>query len=277
VVTFHDLRVPYLFPKAGPARRWVNLQLARWSDAVIATNSEDYQSLGRWPLRQHPLRLIPIGSNVHPCLAEGYDRSAWRSHLGIAANETLLCYFGFLNDSKGGETLIRTLAELVQRGQDVRLLMVGGQVGDSDPTNLAYLQRVRALCVDLGVSERVLWTGYTGAQEVSANFASADICMLPYRDGASFRRGSFMAALAHGLPIISTAPTVTLESLVHGENILLVPPDNHTAAADAAESLMASPEMRLRLRQGALALAGHFSWGGIAVQTAQLYAELLGT
>ncbi len=275
VVTFHDLRVPYLFPKAGPARRWVNVQLARWSDAVIATNPEDYQSLGHWPLGQHPLRLIPIGSNIHPRLPEGYDRAAWRSHLGIAADETLLCYFGFLNDSKGGETLIRTLAELVRRGQSVRLLMIGGQVGDSDPTNVAYLQHVRALMVDLGVSERVLWSGYTGTQEVSANFAAADICMLPYRDGASYRRGSFMAALAHGLPIISTTPRVALESLADGENIRLVPPDNHTAAADAAESLMASPETRSRLRQGALELAGRFSWEGIAVQTTQLYAELL--
>ena len=277
VVTFHDLRVPYLFPKAGPMRRWINVQLARWSDAVIATNSEDYQFLIHWPLGQRPLRLIPIGSNIHPRVPQGYDRSAWRSRLGVAEDETLLCYFGFLNDSKGGETLARTLAELVRRGQRVRLLMIGGQVGDSDPTNVAYLEHVRALIVELGMAERVLWTGYTSAEEVSASFASADICLLPYRDGASYRRGSFMAALAHGMPLISTTPRTPLESLVDGGNMRLVPPGNHTAAADAAESLIASPETRSRLRQGALELARRFSWEGIAAQTAQLYSEILGT
>ncbi|MGB9881009.1 MAG: glycosyltransferase, partial [Anaerolineae bacterium] len=43
VVTFHDLREPYLFPKAGMVRKWVNLLLARWSDAAIVTNIEDYE------------------------------------------------------------------------------------------------------------------------------------------------------------------------------------------------------------------------------------------
>jgi glycosyltransferase involved in cell wall biosynthesis len=277
VATFHDLRLPYLFPKAGPVRRWINLQLALQSDAVIATNVEDYRSLARWPLGERALRLIPIGSNIRPRVPHDYDRTAWRDHLGVAEDETLLCYFGFLNDSKGGDTLIRTLAELVRRGKSVRLLMIGGQVGDSDPTNVAYLEHVRALILELDMAERVLWTGYTGPEEVSASFASADICILPYRDGASYRRGSFMAALAHGMPIISTTPRTSLESLVDGENVRLVPPDNHTAAADAADSLMASPATRSRLRQGALELARQFSWEGIAERTAQLYSEILRT
>src|SRR5207249_160970 len=38
VVTFHDLRVPYLFPKAGPVREWANRLLARTADVAIATN-----------------------------------------------------------------------------------------------------------------------------------------------------------------------------------------------------------------------------------------------
>jgi len=275
VVTFHDLRVPYLFPKAGAVRRWINRELARRCDAVVATNSEDHQTLAAWPLARRALRLIPIGSNIHPQLPQGYERSAWRARLGVSQDETLLCYFGFLNDSKGGETLVRTLAELARRGRQVKLLMIGGQVGDSDPTNLTYLERVRGLIAELGMTERVLWTGYTSTEEVSANFASGDICLLPYRDGASYRRGSFMAALAHGMPIVSTTPRIPVESLLHGENVWLVPPANHTAAADAVEAL-ASPEMRTRLRHGALELASQFSWEGIAAQTAQLYSEILG-
>ena len=41
VSTFHDLLVPYLFPKAGPLRWKVVEYLARRSDAVIVTNEED--------------------------------------------------------------------------------------------------------------------------------------------------------------------------------------------------------------------------------------------
>jgi Glycosyltransferase Family 4 len=38
VVTFHDLLVPYLFPKAGPVRHWAVHQLARRAASVIVTN-----------------------------------------------------------------------------------------------------------------------------------------------------------------------------------------------------------------------------------------------
>jgi hypothetical protein len=44
-VTFHDLRVPYLFPKAGRLRQTAVNFLARSADGVIATNPADYQSL----------------------------------------------------------------------------------------------------------------------------------------------------------------------------------------------------------------------------------------
>ena len=44
-VTFHDLKVPYLFPKAGPLRRRVVEALARDSDAAITTNREDHERL----------------------------------------------------------------------------------------------------------------------------------------------------------------------------------------------------------------------------------------
>ena len=279
LVTFHDLRVPYLFPKAGAARHWVNLTLARWSDATIATNVEDYQQLQQAHSlivnKVKNLHLIPIGSNIHPQPPSGYERSAWRSHLGVAENEVLLCYFGFLNESKGGETLFRSLAELVHRGHRVKLLMIGGQVGDSDPTNLAYFERVQALSTELRLTDLVLWTGHTPPDQVSASFMASDICVLPYRDGVSYRRGTFMAALAHGLAIVTTQPRVAITTLVDGENILLVPPDDVSATADALERLITTPELRTRLAQGALGLAQNFTWDSIAAKTAQLYRELI--
>jgi len=273
-VTFHDLRVPYLFPKAGRLRRQANLLLGRWSDAVVATNMEDYEQLERSHLPVS-LHLIPIGSNIAVQLPAGYDRAAWRRRLGVTDDEVLLCYFGFLNESKGGETLCRCLAELVRRGREVKLLMIGGQVGASDPTNLAYLGQVKALVGELGLTGLVLWSGYAPPEQVSASFMAADICVLPYRDGASYRRGSFIAALAHGLPIVSTYPRVSIGSLVNGENMLLVPPDDAVATAEAVERLITTPEQRARLGRGAQQLANDFTWDGIAARTAQLYAELV--
>jgi len=274
VVTFHDLKALYLFPKAGPLRWWVNLALARWSNAVIVTNVEDFARLSSHSFIRS-LSLISIGSNIHPQTPLGYDRDAWRARWGAGPNDLLLSYFGFLSESKGGETLVRALDRLVQRGYNARLLMVGGKVGSSDPTNVAYLKKVEGLVEELGLVDKVLWTGYTPQDEVSANLLASDICVLPYRDGASFRRGSFMAALAHGLPIVSTRPRVDLAKLRNGENILFVPPDAPTALAGAIARLAEDPDLRRRLGEGAARLAQNFSWEGIAKKTLALYDRIV--
>jgi len=280
VVTFHDLKAPYLFPKAGRLRWWVNLALARWSDAVVATNAEDFARLSAYPSIRS-LSLIPIGSNINPKLPAGYDRTAWRARWGLKPNDLLLSYFGFLNESKGGETLVRALARLVQSTYNLQpttynlqLMMVGGKVGSSDPTNVAYLKKVEGLIEELGLTDRVFWTGYTPQPEVSANLLASDVCVLPYRDGASFRRGSFMAALAHGLPIVSTRPRVDVPELRQGENILLVPPDAPVALAEAIARLAEDANLRRRLGEGAARLAQDFTWDRIAEKTKALYEEI---
>lgn len=154
-------------------------------------------------------------------------------------------------------------------------MVVGGKVGSSDPTNVAYLKKVEGLIEELGLTDRVIWTGYTPQPEVSANLLASDICVLPYRDGASFRRGSFMAALAHGLPIVSTRPRVDVPELRHGENILLVPPDAPAALAEAIARLTRDAWLRHRLGEGAARLAQDFTWGNIAEKTESLYEEIL--
>ena len=275
VTTFHDLRVPYLFPKAGRMREWVTRQLARSSDAVIATNGEDYLRLLTFNLNL--LILIPIGSNIPTTPPPNYRRDSWRRQFGVAEDEMLLCYFGFLNESKGGETLVRALAQI----QDAKLLMIGGQVGASDLTNAAYLAKVKTLIAELGLTDRVLWTDYTPPEIVTANFLASDICVLPYRDGASYRRGTLMAALAHGMTIVTTTPrdvearhASPLPPLRDDANCLLVPPDDPTALASAIQRAAATPELRARISVGARELAQHFSWDKIARQHLELYERM---
>ncbi len=75
VVTFHDLRFPYLFPKAGRLRPAAVTHLARQAAGVIATDPADEAELRR---RGGVRRLaqIPIGSNIAPAPPAGYDRTA---------------------------------------------------------------------------------------------------------------------------------------------------------------------------------------------------------
>ncbi len=281
VATFHDLRFPYIFPKAGPLRWQAVLALARGSDADVITNPADWSHLAQAGLTQK-LYPIPIGSNIECEPPADYDRNHQRAQWGAGPDTWLLAYFGFLNAGKGGETLVRALAELVHAGRPARLLMVGGKVGASDPTNEAYLERVERLTVDLGVADKVQWTGFTASDQVSANLLAADCAVLPYREGATLRHGSLMAALAHALPIVSTQASAGAEAdpglfptLRDGESALLVPPEDPIRLAAAVERVMSDPTLAARLSAGALALSRQFEWATLAQRHLEAYTELL--
>ena len=252
--------------------RWqAVLRLARRSSGVIVTNREDQLELEAHKEISR-LSLIPIGSNISPTPPPDYDRDRWRSKWGVKSNETLLAYFGFLNESKGGKDLIRT-CELL-KDAPVKLMMIGGRTGSSDPTNDAYAKEIDNLILASDLKERIFWTGYCPTAEVSANLMAADICLFPYRDGVSFRRGSLMAALAHGCSIISTEPRVKLEALRHGENIYLVAPAAPKAMAKAIRTLQGDDALRHKLAAGALSLARSFTWNAIAQQSLKLFESL---
>jgi len=261
--------VPYLFPKAGAARWWANLALARGSRAVIVTNAEDREVLASQRLAR--LEMIPIGSNIAPCSPSPEDRAAWRARWGAGPDTLLVGYFGLINASKGVEELIAALDDLRHRGYNATLLIIGGGAGASDPTNRQYLERVRGLIAERGLDAGVCWTGYLPSKEASEALSCVDVCALPYRDGASFRRGSLMAALAHGLPIVTTHPRGRVPELAHGRTVWLVPPEDSAALAAGIARLADDAALARSLAAAAAELAREFDWQHIAARTLEVF------
>lgn len=274
VVTFHDLLAPYLFPKAGIVREWANRLLARTAYGVIATNDADAERLRSWGVNR--VEVIPIGSNIPNNPPHDYSRDGWRARRGIGKDTVLLAYFGFLNSSKGLDDLLRALAVLRQNG-DYRLMMVGGGIGSSDPTNRETAAYLDTLAGELGVQDDLIWTGYLSSEEVSAALLSSDMAVLPYAEGASFRRGSLMAVLEHGLTLVTTRPAVASSGrprLVDGENAMLVSPGDVLGMVEVIQRLAEDEELRGRLKRGAGQLGRFFGWERIAEMHVKLYEGL---
>ncbi len=275
VVTFHDLRVPYLFPKAGFLRDRVVLQLARSADAAIVTNEEDNRVLIERGLSDKPVEQIPIGSNIQVYKPAGSEIRALRRELANREDCYLLGYFGFLNRSKGADTLLQTLALLPERYE---LVFIGGKTGASDSSrNREFLENVESLIDELGIQERVHWSGFLEQPDVSMHFYATDTMVLPYRDGASLRRGTLMAVLAHGRPLITTIPATPVESLIHGRNVWMTPVDDPEALRDAIVVMADDQEFRMKIGKKAEETAAQFSWEKITAQTASFFEQIART
>ena len=269
-VTFHDLREPYLFPKAGPLRAWVNRRLAADADAVVATNATDAARLAALGVRGPSLAMIPIGSNIDVAPPVGYSRMAWRAGLGVRPDEFLVAYFGLLSPSKGADLLVESLLGI---GKSIpwRLLLIGGAA--TAPQDVAFAAALQARINHLGLAPRVIRTGHVNAADVSAHLLAADCAALPFLDGASFRRGSLLAALVHGCPLITTTPDdpATAAALADGRVTILTPPGDTAAVTAALARLAASPSLRADLAAAGRRAAAPFAWPEIARRHVQFY------
>lgn len=266
-VTFHDLLEPYLFPKAGGIRRWITLRLARDADAVVVTNQADARTLAAAGITAH---IIPIGSNIPVAPPPDYDRTAWRARLGVAPDELLTAYFGLLSPSKGVDLLVEALHRSADRRW--RLVVIGGAA--TTPADRAYAEQCAAQITQLGLSNRVIHTGHVTPNAVSGHLLAADCVALPFRDGASFRRGSLLAALAHGCPVITTTPAdADTRAAFSAETALLIPPNDSEALSDALARIAAEPTLRAQLGAAGPLLAERFSWDSIAAQHETCYAR----
>jgi len=283
VVTFHDRCVPYLFPKAGPLRAFALRTLARGGAATIATNGDDWLALRADWATERQLHLIPIGSNIPALPADERRavRDATRSALGVGPDTTVIAYFGLVSASKGVDLLLDAVASAAAHGlTDFRLLLIGGGASATDGASFGADGDLAGALRARGLAERAIVTGALPAAAVAAYLAASDLMVLPYRDGASWRRGSLLAALAAGAPTITTVPQAgydaagALPTLTDGVEVALVPPDDVQALAAAIGRLAADPASRARLAAGGRAIAARFDWPTIVNAHLELYANL---
>jgi glycosyltransferase involved in cell wall biosynthesis len=262
VATFHDLRVPYLFPKAGPLRPAAVRLLARTTSACIAADERDLAALRQVASATFH---VPIGPNVECEPPDGYARAAFRRSLGLAPDDLAVVYFGLLNASKGLDLLLSTFERILVCRPRARLLLLGGAAGASDPTDVETASAVRARVERLGAA--VVQTGWLPSRELSAHLLAGDVALLPYADGASPRRGSLLACAEHGLPIVSTRPA--------GYEVATFLEAVEPTTPALVEAVLAAAHTPLPLAARSRALAAEMSWPKIAAAHVAVYQQLL--
>jgi glycosyltransferase involved in cell wall biosynthesis len=256
VTTFHDLRTPYLFPKAGRLREAVMLRMARASTRVVVTNPGDQRILERAEI---PITRIPLGPSLprpvnHPRVTNG------RPSVG---------YFGFPSREKGLIDLVEALGKF-DEGTRPRLELVGASRPDTGTHSYLTEVEIATLCERQGVT--VERSGFLPAQEASNRLAGCDVVALPFTGGASQRSSALIAALQLGRPVVTTSSEVRddLDQLADLPQLVTVAPGSPDALHGGLQQALA----------GDLASAGlpdEYHWDSIGAQHSDLYRALIGT
>ena len=207
---------------------------------------------------------------------DGAARLRGREMLGLASDDFLVAYFGYLYPGKGIETLLEGFRLVANQRSNARLVMIG----DSNEVVLQrlnrpkYGQELRDRVKELGIESKVIWTGYYPVESdlASIYLRAADTCVLPFDDGVMLNRSSFASAVAHGLPTVTTQGESLEAPFRHNENVLLCKPRDPASLAAALDSLIIQPQLRHQLSSGALSLAREwFSWDGTVERTLKAF------
>lgn len=267
VVTLHEFRQVHRLRKAA------ELPMIFGARRLIVADHREHQTLAALPGARRKTSLIPIGSSL-PGEVSPEDLQQAREALHPQEGEVLIGYFGFFSKTKGADVLVQALARLVEAGVPARLVVVGGgQQGRGGDLDEAL--------AGTGLADRVYRTGFCAPNLAAAFLAACDVCLLPFRDGLSLRRSTYVAALRLGLPIITTVRNGWVPPGVeHGVNAWLVdlvddPRTTAVSVADAVITMQRKPSIKATLASGARELSRRFSWDQIAQAHEALYEELL--
>ncbi len=265
IITLHEFSIAY------PVNKVKQLLLAAFSHRIIVTAEGDFNELIRFPFcGQHKTEIIPIGNNINICLNGAGSREYFKEKGLIGSDTKIISFFGFIHPNKGIESLLEAVADLKREGFPVFLLLISGL----DYAANKYHKQIGE-CIDrLSMAEFLHWTGYVDSGEVSRLLAISDICVLPFKDGVSLRRGTLVAALAHGLPVISTRGRNIPEELRHNENIYLVPRNDAESLSAAISELIKDGNLRQCIAGAAGKFSEGFSWKKISLAHTNLYQEV---
>lgn len=177
-----------------------------------------------------------------------------------------LLFLGHLDDRKGVPVLLEALSTPDMRSRSWTLVMAGG--GEQE--------RFASMIEDLALADRVTLTGWLSHDRIYAFCREADIFVLPsHAEGQAM---SLLEAMAHGLAILTTPVGAHLETVVDGQEALLIPPGDRGMLRDALARLIDDGDLRARLGHAARQrYLNSFSAHRIAGRLTAIYQEAANT
>lgn len=193
---------------------------------------------------------------------------------GLPPEAPLIGVVGRLNRMKGLEDFLHAARRIISAIPAARFVIVGsGNTStDTSPGEDTYLEELRRLAADLGLADRVIFTGFR--PDIPTLLPGLTISVLPsHSEGLS---NALLESMAAGLPVVATDVGGTREAVTDGQTGLLVPPHEPDAVASSVIRLLRDPERAARLGYaGRARIHDEFSMSKMVAATEGLYQRLL--
>lgn len=212
------------------------------------------------------VRAFKVRSDKMRVVHNGIDTGMFRKLEGVEKVPNSIVIVGKAEDKKKGIPYLLKAVQLLKDDVEVNVSVVGAQ-GSGD----GYGPR---LARDLGIADRVTFTGHVTTEELVRLWSSAEIAVT-----ASIYEGFGLPAaeaMACGTPVIASRAGALPEVVGEDGAGMLVPPADPQALAAAIKGLLADKPLRERMGEAARSrIVERFSWEIAARKTVDVYREVL--
>lgn len=255
-VMFHEVayaRTPGQFARHRLLSH-VQQTMARW---VAKSAARRFVSIPLWqPYLEEIVNApvacewLPVPSNVETTV-DSARVDAIKHDIVPGPSQRIVAHFGTYFSWIADE-LARVIAEMMHRDPEWFVLLLGRGSAEFAGTLIVKHPEWKG---------RIHATGGIPASEVAAHLAAADVLYQPYPDGVSSRRGSTMAGLALGLPIVTNSGHLS-ETIWRDERCVVLVDLNDRGSVHTALEAYSNPSCErteLMIRANAV-YERHFSW-----------------
>lgn len=182
-----------------------------------------------------------------------------------AEDEKILFYVGRIVREKGLDVLLEAMPRILAADSKVKVVIAG-----KGP----HLEELRQRAYQLGIYNRVYFTGYIDDNTRNALYQSAAAAIFP----SLYEPFGIVAleAMAAGTPVIVSDTGGMSEIIRHGFNGLKAYSDNPVSLADNIIWLLQHPDHARKMRVEALKdVAENYNWHHIAEKTIKTYQQIL--
>jgi glycosyltransferase involved in cell wall biosynthesis len=254
-VVFHDVC-------AVPGSRWIDRFRIYFQERImryLATNVSravlpvPADGISWLPAQRSPIAFIPVGTNI-----SSRDELTLEGFVPIHNAISTVGVFGIPTwpeaQKREVDAIVQSLRRASQHAGELRLVVLGRGAKEAESLLRAGFS---------GTDVRLKIDGLSSSREISAELSSCD-ALLFVRGGLSSRRGSGVAAIACGLPIVAFQGRETGFPLTEA-GIVFVPQDDVDSLGSELARVLLDGELRSILSERNLTVFREwFSWDRIA-------------
>ena len=251
-------------------KRVMDALIARADRLIVMAEKAREILIARYGAQPSQVTVIPHGIPDRPFVAP----SAAKTEIGLEQRPTILT-FGLLSVTKGIETMIAAMPDIVRSVPDALYLVLGA----THPHLVAhqgeaYRERLQRQVRDLGMAEHVRFIdSYVATDALLDYLAAADIYVTPYRDAAQMTSGTLAYAVGLGKAIVST-PYVHASEVLKDDHGVLVEFDDSAGFAAAIRKLLADSSRLCALQERTYALGRTMTWSRLAEAAMQVFSAI---